>query len=427
MPTHSSQHFIKIMLVAVLSILSMPALFAASRVKYYSFEGSPNGANPSSSLVQDAAGNFYGTTTTGGVNECFDNMYTCGTVFELSKNSHGAWTEQVIYSFSGRSDGYFPSGLAIDASGNLYGVSDASLYAAIFELSPTQNGWVEKTIYSFPGGALGAIPSGTSLVFDPHGNLYGVTSSGGICEQNVCGGVVFELTPSQNGAWTEDVLYSFPLSYYGSGPRPVAITFDSKGNLYGTTTYGGVFNWGNVYELTPNQNGSWNEVDLYDFQDGFDGGELLAGVTFDNSGNIFGEASTGGSFACPGSGCGTLFELTPNLDGTWTEMTIHTFNGLDGAKGEVPAEGLAFDGQDFYGTAGGGSDGYGIIFEFSAASPTTSFHILGSFDGTDGAGGYGSWLLVRGATIFGASSYGGDPNCDSSGENGCGTVFEVTP
>src|ERR1022692_676258 len=151
----------------------------------YRFHGSGDGANPAAGLIADHAGNFYGTAEYGGV-----SFY--GSVFELSPPGKpgGAWTETTLYSFANDGDGARPTaGLIFDQLGNLYGTtsdSNAGGYGEIFQLSPpgVQGGaWTETVLYSFTGGDDGAYPAG-GVIFDPSGNLFGTTESS-----------VFELIP----------------------------------------------------------------------------------------------------------------------------------------------------------------------------------------------------------------------------------------
>ena len=209
----------------------------------YTFNGGSDGAYPGAPLIFDAEGNLYGTTSEGGTTSC-NPPYGCGTVFKLTPSG----TETVLYRFGG-ADGNSPAGLVFDAEGNLYGTtfyggitSDCSGYqpgcGVVFELTPSG---METVLYSFTGGADGAYPSG-GLIFDSEGNLYGATQNGGAYG---CG-VIFELSPSG----TETVLYSFTGGDDGAVPNG-PLVFDSQGNLYGTTLYGGAKLVGTVFKLAP--------------------------------------------------------------------------------------------------------------------------------------------------------------------------------
>jgi len=208
-----------------------------------------DGAIPLGALVFDSAGNLYGTTPAGG-------LYNYGTVFELSPSSNG-FTYSSIYSFGGYStDGAFPSSsLTLDAAGNLYGTTwenvQGPLNGSVFELSPSGGTWTETLLYTFLGGTDGSQPL-SPVTLDSAGNLYGTTSQGGDtnnCYQGSCG-TVFIMEPNVGGGWTEAVLYHFTGGSDGS--TPVAGLFnDGSGNFFGTAQRGGVNSDGTVFEITP--------------------------------------------------------------------------------------------------------------------------------------------------------------------------------
>ncbi|MFI5115931.1 MAG: choice-of-anchor tandem repeat GloVer-containing protein, partial [Terriglobales bacterium] len=255
--------------------------------------------------------------------------------------------EKVLYTFQGGTgDGAFPqAGLIFDTAGNLYGTTSlggAYGFGTVFELTPTAGGtWTEKVLYSFKNdGTDGSNPK-AGVIFDAAGNLYGTTSLGGagVCQGAGCG-TVFELTPAAGGTWTEKVLHSFGGATDGVIPE-AGLIFDAAGNLYGTTGYGGPYNWGTVFELTPAAGGTWTENVLYSFQGGADGAGPAAGLVFDAAGNLYGTTEVGGAGVCQGNGCGTVFELTPAAGGTWTENVLYRFQS--GADGANPYDALIFD------------------------------------------------------------------------------------
>ena len=171
-----------------------------------------------------------------------------GTVFRLSPPSAGktAWTETVLHAFTGKADGGYPQNdLISDSAGNLYGEA-----GVVFKLTRPVAGktnWTETVLHSFTGKADGDAPQ-TGLVFDAAGNLYGTTSGGGASKH----GTVFKLTrpTSGNGAWTATILHSFSLNAQGGEPL-AGLIFDEFGNLYGTTVEGGAFGQGTVFKLAP--------------------------------------------------------------------------------------------------------------------------------------------------------------------------------
>lgn len=226
--------------------------------------------------------------------------------------------------------------------------------------------WREAIIHVF-GGSDGRAPY-SSVIFDVAGNLYGTTVQGGAYG---CG-TVFEVS-AKNGE--ESVLYSFAGGSDGCGPV-ASVVFDSKGNLYGTTVGGGLVNClnqtigcGTVFELTPTS-GGWTEKLLHEFTDGKDGAQPRAGVVLDSAGNVYGTAAFGGTIKnCGSTGCGTVFELTPNSSGRWKFKTLHQFtNGDDGA---APFGTLTLDAENnIYGTtASGGKYVYpSVVFELKHSS-----------------------------------------------------------
>jgi uncharacterized repeat protein (TIGR03803 family) len=261
--------------------------------------GVGDGAYPGyADLVFDREGNIYGTTTEGGE---FGN----GVVFELTP-SHGAWTESVLYSFSGGADGGIPeAGVIFDSAGNLYGttkIGGQHDLGAVFELRPSGSGWTETVLHSFQSSE-GTTPIG-GLILDAAGNLYGTTYDGGLGDYD---GSVFELSPS-NGGWTFSVLHLFdPTGSEGAEPV-VGVTMDAAGNLYGTTIGGGSFDLGTVYELVYD-GGAWTYQTLHSFFS-TTGYNPFSVVTLDSQGNLYGTAADGGRGDC-NTGCGVVWEITP--------------------------------------------------------------------------------------------------------------------
>jgi uncharacterized repeat protein (TIGR03803 family) len=359
----------------------------------YSFDGA-NGAYPTASLISDAAGNLYGTTSGGGA-------YNEGAVFELMRKAGGRWTEKVLHSFKGGADGAYPSAnLIFDASGNLYGTTYAggsNAEGTVFQLAPKADGvWTEKVLHSFGNGNDGEHPE-AGLVFDATGNLYGTTYEGGANGL----GTVFELIPKARGKWAEQVLHSFS-GKDGASPYAGLIT-DVGGNLYGTTNTGGADGFGTVFELTPKAGGGWTERVLHSFN-GTDGKNPDAGLIFDASGNLYGPTQD------------TMFELIPKTGGGWTEKVLYNSGSTSG---------LIFDGAGkLYGTTYvGGTTGYGTLFELNRKADgkwtyLTVYSFLGEADG-DGASPYAGLILGASGHLYGTTYQGGGA--------GLGTVFEFTP
>jgi uncharacterized repeat protein (TIGR03803 family) len=385
----------------------MTSTWAAAQEKVlYNFGNGTDGVAPQAGLVMDAAGNLYGTTYNGGT-------YNYGTVFELTPAAGGGWTEMVLHNFNNDGvDGAYPqAGLIFDAAGNLYGTthsggthnaSCSNDCGTVFELTPSAGGtWTEKVLYDFYSIRTdGAFPA-SSLIFDGAGNLYGTTIFGGA--SGAGNGTVFELTPAAGGGWTERVLYSFG----ADGIWPYAgLIFDAAGNLYGTTSFGGTVGWGTVFELTPAAGGGWTEQVLHNFLGYSDGETPYAGLIIDAVGNLYGTTSSGGTY-----GMGTVFELSPTAGGGWTEQVLHTFNFTDG---NAPYAGLIFDvAGNLYGTTGGGSSyGDGTVFELTpTAGGGWTEKVVHSFgNGTDGIFPRADLIMDAAGNLYGTTNYGGTNN-----------------
>jgi len=291
----------------------------------------------------------------------------------------------------------------------------------------------ENVIYDFlPPADQGASQPQSSLIADSAGNLYGTTQGGG----GSGFGSVFELIPpTGTGQWTQKILYSFAGTPDGQAPL-AGLVFDSKGNLYGTTTAGGTWDSGTVFKLTPTTSGPWTETILHHFDYlTNDGTTPMAGLSFDASGNLYGTTSGGGAYssgnANPG---GTVFELTPGTGGTWTENILHSFDYLNQSDGYYPLAGVVFDSLgNLYGTtsdggAGQDSEGGGTVFELSpAVSGTWTEKVLHNFGGcaefcTDGFLPKSTPVIDGAGNVYGTTSTGG-PNDFGTG----GMVFELSP
>ncbi len=250
----------------------------------YSFQGGSDGWDPGyADLAFDQQGNVYGTTVNGGIRGCYE---TCGVVFKLTR-SGASWSYSVIYSFQGGNDGGNPNGgVTIDASGNLYGTAAAGGYysrGVVFELTPSGSGWTQRTLLAFPDDdSLGAAPE-SGLLMDSSGILYGTTPQGG----QYGAGTVYEVGPGGGG-----LLASLPyMAGNGSYSKPA---IDDAGNLYGTVWLGYVF------KLTPSE-GNWTFTQL---SGGGDIG-MTSGVIVDSNGIVYGTDPDGGDY-----GQGSVFEIT---------------------------------------------------------------------------------------------------------------------
>ena len=394
-------------LLAVFTAVT-PLLAAPTETILYSFNKGPHGQSPNGSLVLDANGNLFGTTSEGGIfhNNCGSNG--CGTVFKLTS----AGIETVLYSFTGTNgDGQTPaSGLMMDASGNLYGTTVGGGNGGngtVFEVPP--NG-AETVLYRFTGRSDGASPD-AGLVRDAKDNFYGTTLGGGLKSQ----GAVFELTPQGS----ETALLSFTGT---DGALPEGSLIEASGNFYGTASQGGsgsacANGCGLVFELSQ----SGTETVLHEFTGAADGAYPVGSLVRDAQGNLYGTAMNGGKLNrdCP-TGCGTVYELSPEAGGTWKFTVLHKFTGE--GDGYYPAGGLVMDAMgNLYGVTGGntcwGAACAGSVYEVSAAGTET---VLYKFKGkTDGQFPGGSLVIDAKGNLYGTTYDGG--------AYGCGTVFKVTP
>jgi uncharacterized repeat protein (TIGR03803 family) len=352
-----------------------------------------DGAYPIAPLTSDGTGNFYGTTHSGG------QSGTYGAVFELSPNGKGGWNETVLHSFTLGSDGAYPvfSPVVFDSAGNLYGTTEdgGAGYGVVFELSPFEKSWAEKAIYTFKNSGDGGSPQ-SGVTVDASGNLFGVTPSGGPgnsatvfelspsgstwTEQviytfdnsdiiapsglaidsrgNIFGAAnltVFELSPDGTGGWNPTTLHVFPDQGLGIEGTPV---LDNTGSLYGTIMYeqsNGVLGQGEVYRLRE-EDGRWELLTLHTWAAG-DG--PYAGVTLDAAGHIYGTTTGGGS-----NGLGTVFELVAanNNAKAYRAKVLWNFNGPDGSM-PICSPTLDNSGKLYGTTDAGGSIGYGTVFE----------------------------------------------------------------
>jgi uncharacterized repeat protein (TIGR03803 family) len=427
------------MITASAAVLLLHGVCPGATLKVlHAFGGNPDGSAPESNLIFDGGGHLYGTTYAGGTGiACLNG---CGTIFQLTPDGTGGFTERVIHSFQGPLiDGQNPQApLILDAQGNLYGTTYSGGQSArrasgtVFKLSPNGDGsWTETVLHNFNGALDGGHDGGDlqgGLVFDGAGNLYGTTAGGGT--GTGCGagpatgcGTVFELTPTASGEWQETVLHNFTNNHSDGWNPESGLIFDAAGSLYGTTFYGGAApnGGGTVFKLASASAG-WQESVLYSFKCAADGCSPYSGLVFDGEGNLYGTTVGGGDH----EGDGVVFKLTPGPGGDWTESVIHTFrSGQDGIR---PYGGAILDAAgDVYGTTmnGGGTvtgctDGCGTVYELIPAGGGYTETIPAHFG--NGARGIGPLTgLVRDAAgnLYGTAAFGGP--------DGDGVVFEVLP
>jgi uncharacterized repeat protein (TIGR03803 family) len=394
---------------AAVTILLSAAWAAGTPQVIYSFAGEDDGEYTDTDLVIDSAGNLYGTSVQGGA-------FGGGTVFQLTPSGNG-WTHTVLYNFTGGADGGEPyKGVTLDSQGNLYGTAVAGGggfceggCGVAYKLTHVGGTWTQSVIHTFTGGNDGSGP-GSGLTLDKHGNVYGMTPTGGANGL----GVIFRLQLQPNDVWKLKVLHTFTGgddgatgsagrlllragTFYGAATvggangqgtvfslkhipgqwqfktlysfkgQPDAgfpyggLTFDQSGNIYGTTYYNGANGFGSVYQLSPQPDGSWSERVLYSFKGGKDGSGSISNLVLGKKGALYGTNSEGGA----GCSCGTIFKLTSDGQGNWKEIVAYRFQG-------APDAAFAYNGMvadtagNFYGaTVHGGTNNDGAIYKFT--------------------------------------------------------------
>ncbi len=364
----------------------------------YNFTNGTDGGTPLAGLTADGKGDLYGTANSGG------GGY--GTVFKL-KNSSGSWTMDPIHSFASGADGAAPDArLMRSPDGTFYGTTVSGGpgdTGTVFHVGPGG----ESVIYTFLAGSDGYAPSSGDLAFDKGGNVYGTTGYGGANGN----GTVFELVrPKGGGAWTHNVLYSFGTGTDGAVPIG-GVVFDKLGNLYGTTSIGGAYGFGTIYELQRSGT-TWMETILYNFQDSADGGTPYAGLIMDKSGNLYGGTVSGGG------GGGAIFELSPT-NGSWTYTVLY---GIPGGAVSGPFRNLVLDPSgNLYGTTHcDGTYSEGTVYKLTPSNGTWTYTLLYEFSGTgEGYYVFSNLVLDKLGNLYGTASVGG--------ANGYGVIFEITP
>ena len=287
------------------------------------FSGS-DGCGPMASLIEDASGNLYGTTYGGG-GICIPwSGCSLGVVFKLSPPTipGGEWTENILYRFgsSGANDAMSPEGgLVFGKNGWLYGTTafGGIFFGTVFGLEPPSasgGAWTEHILYTFQGATQGSTPA-ASLVFDAAGNLFGTANDywAYYLEQQYCAdtpcGRIFELSlPKAGKPWTYSVIWAYTGGLDGAEPL-AAVTFDAHGNLYSTSYYD------TVVEMSPPAvpGGTWTETNFYRFTDRYAGTSPSGNVIFGPDGRMYGTLFADGLSNCPtwSDGCGAVFGLTP--------------------------------------------------------------------------------------------------------------------
>jgi uncharacterized repeat protein (TIGR03803 family) len=408
------------MILVAATALTLMQLSAQTKIKVlHNFGATGDGSIPYGPLLFDSKGNLYGVTTDGGTGQCSD--YGCGTVFELNPHTNGTWAEKILHSFAASSDGAAPWGtLLLDDHGDLYGTLHGYpgfAASGIFELKSGTGGWKNNILYD--------AYAGPGLVFDKSGDLYGDMGSGAYKD-----GAIGELSPGASG-WTYTDLYDYCETFCPDGTgEPAPPVWDSNGNLWGVTYEGGIsqspckteFGCGVIFEMTPNGDGTWTYNVMHQFASSTtDGQEPYGGLVMDSAGNFYGTTLGGGT-----SGYGTIFEFS-NVGGVWEETVLYNFLLATCKQGCIPEGTLAIDASgNLYGTASGGRNscaGYscGVVFKLAPQSNGTwTYTTLYNFSETSGGmEPFHGVILDSKGNLYGVTSYFGKYNV--------GTAFELTP
>jgi uncharacterized repeat protein (TIGR03803 family) len=415
-----------LLLLAVCLGMQGLAWTADTETVLHTFTGGADGGQPFAGLVFDKAGNLYGTASAGALQNCKvfgGTLVGCGVVFELSPVG-GQWQFTVLYTFTGGGDGGVPfTGLIFDNAGHLYGTTSyggdltcsialSTGCGTVFELTAGAGGvWTETVLHSFTGiDGDGIVPSG-GLSFDSAGNLYGTTAYGG---SPVTGaGTVFRLTRSSSG-WKESV---YSINETSDGEIPQCATLDAAGNVYVDTYAGGAGGWGTIFELHPISHG-WKKTVLHSFSYYPDGAAPTGCLTVDAVGNVYGTTQQNPK----------VFKLSRTPVGKWVETVLYGFSHQPG-DGNFPSAGVTFDDiGNLYGTCeGGGNSDAGLVFQLTPRyfeAGQGKENILYSFTGqSDGSLPAAPLTLDSAGNLYGTTYEGGASGCSA----GCGVIFEISP
>jgi len=377
--------------LVLLAICAAPLVHAQTYTVLHDFQGCPDGSYPISTLVLDRAGHLYGTTEYGGTS-C--GGYDDGIAFQLKHQGSG-WEFNPLHWFragAGGDDGAFPldyGGLTVAPDGTIYGSTNEGgitgcggtcSLGTIFRLQPPPNActtalcaWTLTVVYEFPGGYNGSFPS-SNVMLDAAGNLFGTTQFG----------IAYELSPAQGG-WTEQGIYNV------GGELQAGFVSDSSGNLY---TVGN----NAVLQFTP-FDGGWIKNILYLFTGDENGNNPVGGVTFDSTGNLYGSTTRGGTL-----GGGTLFRLSPS-GGGWTLTTLCNFAGSGGPQSALTMDAA---GNLYGTTEDDGAHGGGSVFKATRYGNNWTCTDLHSFqqDG-NGVFPIGGVAVDANGNLYGTTSSGG--------------------
>jgi uncharacterized repeat protein (TIGR03803 family) len=418
-------------LLAFAAIASATSALSQTENILYTFKSEADGYSiGGSALVLDKAGILFGTTTSGGINNCGSFYPGCGTIYQLQRPAQPGdpWVKNTIWRFQGGVDGGLPSGLLVK-DGKLIGqtgiggsgtCSGGCGYLYLLTPPPAAGGiWTKTVLYEFPDAAAEC----GIYTFDAAGNFFGVGSStngnGSICKLS---------PPSESvGSWSVTTLYTFkgnaPGQSFGDGSGPLGVVFDKQGNLWGATNYGGYCQlyeggscFGTIFRVSPpaQPGGPWTETLLYRFSPNDQNPN--ASVVLDSAGAVYGT---------------TLTEVY-RLAGPVVTVLDH-FPDTNG-NASAPTAGVILDeAGNLYGTSGaGGQFDDGTVYKLTRpASGNAGWTqtILHSFaGGSDGFNPEAPLTLGPNGVVYGTTQNGGNDACNMGGENiGCGIVFDVIP
>jgi uncharacterized repeat protein (TIGR03803 family) len=384
-----------------------------------SFNGQNGGDPLVISLIQGPDGAFYGTTELGS-NFASCPLYGCGTIFRIT--SAGSLTHLPLTPLDGE---YPEAGLLLASNGNFYGVATYGgtntdgcyefSCGTVFEVSPSGSLTLLYSFCSQQGCVDGLYPE-AALIQATDGNFYGTTLEGGGPSY---GGTAFKITA--NGILT--TLYSFcTQTDCADGIEPAASLVEgTDGNFYGSTELGGDYTscpgsgCGTVFKMTPF--GVLTTLHRFGATEGWD----IHGLIQAGDGNFYGTSFIGGDLTCdPPYGCGTIFRITPAGKVT----VLHRFEETDGIGPFAPLV-LANDGNLYGATSGEKNPGTysaGTVFKLTAQGVLTTLH---AFDGTDGSDAAGGLLQATDGKLYGTTVYGGQLSCKLDSRIGCGTVYSL--
>jgi uncharacterized repeat protein (TIGR03803 family) len=384
----------------------------------YCFSSPPDGNSPTSNLVQLSNGLLYGTTYGGGAPSPGPCGEGCGTIYSVDPSSPG--TDAIVHAFTGAPDGAIPVGdIIINSASSGDTIYGTTAYGGTRSASGCPEGCgtvfavtasgLESVLYSFPGGLYGANPAGGVQTLD--GVLYGTTEYGGQYDL----GTIFRLTPPSSGSqWTPKVIHSFKGKLHHDGAYPVGDLVGANEALYGVTSQGGTTNAGTVFQMTLHPSPTESPLHSFNAPDG----DYPVGLAAQpSSGGVLFVANS----ADGGRDRGSVYAITIGGKFVWE----YSFRGFAKNDGGRPYSGPTYQNGWIYGTThDGGLDGNGTVYKIKAQSGTGEcvIHSFGEFQ-EDGAHPDAP-LQFWAPNLIGTTVNGG---AGSPYEEGLGTVYQISP